>query len=68
MKLYTANEVAEMLGCHVYSVRRAASKHGIGRKIGWAWAFSAQDLARLRKVIHQEPGNPEWRAKKKGRQ
>lgn len=65
MKLYTSEEAAERLGVCGRTVRRAASKYGIGRKIGWAWAFTAQDITRLRKVIHSEPGNPEWRAKRK---
>ena len=63
--LLSTREVAARLGVDESTVRRAASKHGLGQKKGWSWAFTARDLARLRKVIHDGPGNPNWRKKGK---
>jgi len=59
-------EAATKLGCSVNTIARAAKKHGYGVVAGNRFvAITNRDADRLKKSIHDTPGNPEWIAAKK---
>ena len=60
MRLYDIYSAAETLGCHHDTVSIAAQQHGIGTRLKCGWAFTSDDLTRLRAVIRPRPGNPNW--------
>lgn len=62
---YTATAAAEKIGCHKASVTRAATAHGIGRRHGPTWIFTAADLKKLRRLIRETRGNPNFVTKRK---
>ena len=49
MELYDTNQAAERLNLDPSHVRRLARDLAIGRRIGWAWLFTAADLRLMRR-------------------
>ena len=47
--LLTAQDAAYLLKLDASSVRRLAAMHGIGKKFGPVWTFTARDIERLEK-------------------
>lgn len=45
----TTDEVADILGVSTDRVRRLASQHGLGRKLGPIWVFTLAEVAKLAK-------------------
>jgi hypothetical protein len=58
----SGQEAARRLGCASITVSRVARKHRIGVIVedGRLAALSESDLTRLRPLIHQSRGNPDW--------
>ncbi len=50
--MLTAEQVATALGCRPVTVRSLARKHNIGGRFGKAWAFTEQDVERMRNLDH----------------
>jgi len=57
-KLYSTTQVAFLLDKAPVTVRKAARVHGIGVQLGHERAFTAEDIERLQKVIHDRSGRP----------
>jgi hypothetical protein len=56
-KLYSAAEVATLIGRTSKAVRNSALKYGIGRKVaGAGWVFTEADVTEFRKA--RPPGRP----------
>jgi hypothetical protein len=62
MATLTTKDIVARLNCDRATVRRLAKKHGIGRKFGRDWAFTAADRHRLSRIL-QPVGNPTFRRK-----
>ena len=60
MQLFDATKAAELIGCVPFTVRKLATKHTIGSRVGRTWAFTAAEVEKLRRTL-QEPGNPTMR-------
>lgn len=62
MGYYSTRQAAEKLGCSAKTVARAAKKGGVGIYFvgGRLAALAPADLARLRPLIHETSGNPQW--------
>ena len=57
----STDEVARILEIHPSRVRRLATRHGIGRKVGdRAWVFGPDEVAALRAKSNgpRKPGRP----------
>jgi len=54
--IFTADEVAEILGKTRTPIYNAARRYGIGKKTGGIWIFSVADIEKLRAL--PEPGRP----------
>lgn len=56
----TTTEAARILNCHKSTVTRAAKRYQIGSRHGPLLAFTAEDIERLREVIRDGPGHPDF--------
>ena len=59
----TSSEAAEKLGCSVKTVTRAARRAGVGVFVHGGNRLAAlhpSDLTRMKSVIHESSGNPDW--------
>lgn len=65
MKAFTAQQAAEQLHVDVTTITRACSRHQIGRKHARSWLIEQSDLAKLREVVREKSGNPNWVKKSK---
>lgn len=60
-KLITIAEAAAQLGRHKSTITRAVKKLGVGQRIGQQIALTTRDVAVIRKVVRDAPGNPNFR-------
>ena len=66
--MLTTKQVAEAIGCHAVSLWRVARNHGIGTP-GKRWqtcTFTKKDVERLRGLVHDKCGNPNFAHGKHG--
>lgn len=59
----TSAEAAEKLGCSVKTITRAARRVGCGVFVHGGARLAAlhpADLVKMKSVIHETSGNPEW--------
>lgn len=61
-KLYSADEVAGLLGKSSFAIRKAAVKHHIGTKLVMGWVFTDEDIERLKTEVG--PPGRRWPEKK----
>ena len=54
----TTVQVAERLGLHPITVRRAALTHGVGRVVSHVRLYTEADVDRLRGLTHARAGRP----------
>jgi len=59
----TTTDVANLIGFHRSTVSRVCNSEGIGRLVGGRRLLWAEDVERLRGLIHPSPGNPGFRKK-----
>lgn len=59
-RLYTAQEVARLLGLSARRVRALAASRGVGRRIGPLWVFAGADVDAMRVRV---PGRPPRQAR-----
>jgi hypothetical protein len=46
-KLYTTSEVANLTNLHPSMIARMAKQGVAGKKLGWAWVFSEEDIKKI---------------------
>lgn len=54
--IFTARQVANLLGIDDSRVRRLAERRGLGRKIGPVWTFTAAEIEQLRERPYGRAG------------
>lgn len=59
-EVFTAQQAAEQLNVDVTTITRSCSRHQIGRKHARSWLIEQADLAKLREVVREKSGNPNW--------
>lgn len=60
MNLISSREAAESIGCNKHTINRWAKRLGIGQVVGVSRVFTGADLDRLREVVRDQPGNPNF--------
>lgn len=55
------SDVAARRGCDPSTIRKLARTFGIGEKHGRDWLFTEQDATELAELVHDGPGNPNWK-------
>lgn len=61
---YTTTQAAEQLACHRVTVHRVAKQHGIGLSVPTGLLLTKSDVAKLKKLVRQGPGNPNFGKKR----
>jgi len=59
MKMIDSIAAAKAIEAHPTTVVRLAKAYSLGQQIGRTWIFTAGDVARLRRVKNDGPGNPD---------
>jgi len=60
---FSTLEASELLGCSQTTVRRAAKRYDVGVHVNGRSrlvALTANDISRLRSLVHETSGNPDW--------
>lgn len=60
IELFDGKDAAGQLGVSERTIRRACQQHDIGQQIAAAWILTAQDVERLRHVVRESAGNPNF--------
>jgi hypothetical protein len=61
IRVLTLNEAAKIIGCSKATVCRAANKANVGFVAGnRLMGLTREDVASLRKYVHDTAGNPDW--------
>ena len=68
LECVTSSEIARRLGVGVHTITRAARRQGVGvYSAGRLLGVVEADVGKLKPVIHDCPGNPDWIAAGKGK-